>query len=86
MSLDRQISKVDLVCSPALEAAKWAATVEGRILIIQVSSLELSHPWGFGGVYQHVAKQDNSEEQDMVLCTLHHVQHIAREKVSRGEK
>ena len=79
-SLARQIRKVDLVCPPAFEAAKWAAAVEGRILIIQISCQELSHPWWFGGVYQYVADQDNSEARDMVLCTLHHMQQIAQKK------
>ena len=36
--------------------------------------------WRIIRVYQHVAEQENSEAQDMVLCTLHHIQQIAQEK------
>ena len=59
-SFARQINTVDLVCPPAFEAAKSATAVERRILIIQISRPELSQPWWFGGVYQHVAEQDNT--------------------------
>jgi len=79
-SLARQVSKIELVCPPGLDVTKWKAAVEGRILIVEVSRPELSHSWWFGGVYQHVAEVANSEARDLILCTLNHMQHLARER------
>jgi hypothetical protein len=68
-SLESQVRLLPPVLPPDTPEKEWAEAVNGRLLHIQLERPQLT-TWWIVGIYQHVARPDNSTKRDRLLQCL----------------